>query len=121
MRKLVTTHVCPPIPDRRNDWCAHYDGDEESGDIGWGATEAEAIADFRDNYQDEADLRLDGQCACPYCFESSGYVWEHGNDWESGPWSHQTNIPCGHCNGTGVYEEPAPAAPPERPDDEVAF
>ena len=22
-----------------------------------------------------------GQAPCPACFESSGYVWEHGNDW----------------------------------------
>jgi len=39
---------------------------------------------------------------CPHCFESSGYVWEHGNDWNSGPWSHQTNIPCPKCDGAGV-------------------
>lgn len=62
-RKIVTTCIFPPIPDRRNDWCAHYDGDEESGQYGYGATEAEAVADFRDNYQDEADLRLDGAIA----------------------------------------------------------
>lgn len=42
---------------------------------------------------------------CPHCFESSGYVWEHGTSWETGPWSHQTNIPCRECNGTGVVEE----------------
>lgn len=45
-----------------------------------------------------------GFAPCPACFESSGYVWEHGNDWESGPWSHQTNIPCRECNGTGLVE-----------------
>lgn len=45
-----------------------------------------------------------GQAPCPACFESSGYVWEHGNDWNSGPWSHQTNIPCKHCNGTGTVD-----------------
>lgn len=39
---------------------------------------------------------------CPCCFESSGYVWEHGHDRESGPWSVQTNIPCRECNGTGM-------------------
>lgn len=38
---------------------------------------------------------------CPHCFESSGYVWQHGNDWENGPWSVQTNIPCRECNGAG--------------------
>lgn len=38
---------------------------------------------------------------CPYCYESCGYVVEFGNDWDSGPWSHQTNIPCRECLGTG--------------------
>lgn len=47
-----------------------------------------------------------GQAPCPHCFESSGYIWEHGNDWNSGPWSHQTNIPCRHCNGTGTVDSP---------------
>ena len=47
-----------------------------------------------------------GQAPCPACFESSGYEWEHGNDWDSGPWSHQTNIPCRHCNGTGTVDSP---------------
>lgn len=47
-----------------------------------------------------------GQAPCPACFESSGYVWGHGNDWNSGPWSHQTNIPCNHCNGTGTVDSP---------------
>lgn len=50
------------------------------------------------------DERYPGYAPCPCCFESSGYVWEHGNDWESGPWSHQTNIPCRECNGTGMVE-----------------
>lgn len=36
MRKIVTTHVYPPIPDRRWDWCAYYDGEEETGNVGWG-------------------------------------------------------------------------------------
>jgi len=48
--------------------------------------------------------RYTAYAPCPCCFESSGYVWEHGNDWESGPWSHQTNIPCRACNGTGLVE-----------------
>lgn len=41
---------------------------------------------------------------CPCCFESSGYVWEHGNDWDTGPWSVQTTTRCGKCNGTGFVE-----------------
>ena len=56
-------------------------------------------------YLDDPD-EYPGQAPCPHCFESSGYVWEHGNDWNSGPWSHQTNIPCKYCNGTGTVDSP---------------
>lgn len=49
MRKIVTSHVFPPIPDRSHDWCAYYDGEEEAGLYGYGATEAEAIEDFVTN------------------------------------------------------------------------
>jgi hypothetical protein len=41
---------------------------------------------------------------CPCCFESSGYLWEHGSDWDTGPWSVQTTTQCGECNGTGFVE-----------------
>jgi len=45
--KIITAFVNPPIPDRRFDWSAHYDGHEEGGDaMCWGRTEAEAIADL---------------------------------------------------------------------------
>lgn len=44
--KIVTTHVYPPIPIRTFDWCAYFDGEEEDGNYGYGATRAEAIADF---------------------------------------------------------------------------
>ncbi len=57
-RKIVTKHIFPPIPTRMVDWSAHYDGEEEAGNYGWGATEAEAIADFVENYQEEHDERL---------------------------------------------------------------
>lgn len=46
-RKIVTSFVFPPIPDRNNDWEAHFDGDEpnDNGQMltGRGATEQEAI------------------------------------------------------------------------------
>jgi hypothetical protein len=45
-KKIVTCCMYPPIPDRRFDWCAHWDGEEETGDYGWGRTEQEAIDDF---------------------------------------------------------------------------
>ena len=56
--KIVTSHVYPPIPTRANDWCAHYDGEEEAGGYGWGATEAEAILDFVENCKDDHDERM---------------------------------------------------------------
>jgi hypothetical protein len=52
-RKLVTSCQYPPIPDRRFDWCAYFDGTEEDGNYGWGSTEAEAIDDFIENYAEE--------------------------------------------------------------------
>lgn len=45
-KPIVTTHVYPPIPCRKFDWCAYPDGEEENGDYGWGATEDEAIDDL---------------------------------------------------------------------------
>src|SRR5690349_11954714 len=45
-KPIVTTHVCPPIPCRRNDWCAYPDGEEENGNYGWGRSEEAAIADL---------------------------------------------------------------------------
>lgn len=57
-RKIVTSHVYPPIPVRKMDWCAHYDGEEEAGNYGWGRTEAEAVADFIANCADDHDERL---------------------------------------------------------------
>lgn len=60
MRKIITYCACPPIPVRQYDWLAYYDGDEEAGQYGSGATEEEAIADFIENYQEDCDLRLDG-------------------------------------------------------------
>ena len=57
-RKIKTVCVYPPIPDRRFDWCAFYDGEEEAGNYGQGATEAEAVADFIENYAEGHDERL---------------------------------------------------------------
>lgn len=57
-RRIVTSYQHPPIPDRSNDWCAHYAGEEEAGHYGWGRTEAEAIDDFIQNQQADHDERL---------------------------------------------------------------
>jgi hypothetical protein len=43
---IITSHVYPPIPIRAYDWCAHADGHEECGPVGWGETEAAALADL---------------------------------------------------------------------------
>ena len=51
-----------------------------------------------------AQPEYEGQAPCPACFESSGYVWEHGFDWNTGPWSNQTTIQCRECNGTGTVD-----------------
>lgn len=53
-RKIKTTHIFPPIPDRSNDWCAYYEGTEEAGPYGWGPTEKAAIDDLKQNYEVEA-------------------------------------------------------------------
>lgn len=35
-----------------------------------------------------------GYAPCQHCFESCGFVCEFGNDWNDGPYVHQTRIPC---------------------------
>lgn len=46
MKKIITSYVCPPVPFRGADWCAYFDGEEEAGNYGYGATEQEAIDDL---------------------------------------------------------------------------
>jgi hypothetical protein len=53
MTNIVTYFVYPPIPDRTQDWCAYYDGEEELGHYGWGRTESEAVQDLKDSYDPE--------------------------------------------------------------------
>lgn len=49
--RIRTRCEYPPIPDRRFDYLAYYDGEEdEHCDTGWGRTEAEAVADLIENY-----------------------------------------------------------------------
>jgi len=46
-RRIITRHIYPPISDRRWDWCAYHDGDEELPHLyGWGSTKEEAVADL---------------------------------------------------------------------------
>ena len=60
MTKIITRCIYPPIPDRRFDWLAYYEDQDECGPFGYGRTEADAIADLRDNYDELGD-----PCPCP--------------------------------------------------------
>lgn len=53
MRKIITHNEQPPIPDRRFDWVAFYDGEEERCEYGYGITEAAAVADLVSNWGDQ--------------------------------------------------------------------
>lgn len=46
MDKIITHHEYPPIPIRDFDWVAVTDNYEPGHPIGYGRTEAEAIADL---------------------------------------------------------------------------
>lgn len=56
-RKIITTHVHPPIPLRSMDWQAHFDGDEPNDNgqmpVGRGEAEYVAIIDLIENYEGE--------------------------------------------------------------------
>ncbi len=58
IRKVITHHEYPPIPDRQFDWCAYFDGEEELGHYGWGRTKLEAIRDLLENYDTSAALDI---------------------------------------------------------------
>jgi hypothetical protein len=45
--KIITEYTYPPIPLRQFDWEACRDYWDEGDPIGYGATEAEAIADLK--------------------------------------------------------------------------
>jgi hypothetical protein len=54
-RKIITSHVHPPIPTDKFDWCAYYDDvGADASPYGWGRTEAEAIADLKENFIEDA-------------------------------------------------------------------
>jgi hypothetical protein len=78
-RAFIVSHVFPPIPDRRWDWCAYRDGMEENTHAyGWGTTDEEAIADMlrlekeEAEYEEEMQAIREGRCTCeadPYAYE----------------------------------------------------
>jgi hypothetical protein len=58
-RTIITSSTHSPLPTRINDFCAFYEGEEEAGNYGYGATPEAAIADFIENCQEDHDERLD--------------------------------------------------------------
>jgi len=48
MKNIITNYIKPPIPTTRYDWEAYYEGDEESGIIGYGKTKEEAIKELKE-------------------------------------------------------------------------
>lgn len=67
-RKIITTHIYPPIPTRQFDWCAYLDGEEENTHRqGWGATESEAIDDLNRVLDEEAEAEATLEDYPPGC------------------------------------------------------
>jgi hypothetical protein len=85
--KIITNYWAKPIPDRQFDWSAWCDGDEPNDNgqmmVGYGRTEAEAIA----------DLRI---VACEAC-GTEGRVLVT----VAGQWDPENRGPCPYCDGTG--------------------
>ena len=63
MKTIVTSHPYPPIPLRSMDWQACFDGEEEDGPYGYGATETEAIEDLKRNRVQHWKRRANEGCA----------------------------------------------------------
>lgn len=47
---IIVNCISPSIPDRRWDFCAFHEGEEERREYGYGATEQEAIDDLLAEY-----------------------------------------------------------------------
>lgn len=79
--KIVTSHIYPPIPIRQFDWCAvtdNYDADcDQDGffsthPVGYGATEAEAIADLRAQLDEDVCPECGADKCCYACASQGG-------------------------------------------------
>lgn len=70
--KIVTEHVCPPIPDRSFDWAAYLDGYEPGAPYGGGSTEAEAIRNLRDQVCKDGGGDIGGLGECLTCNAECG-------------------------------------------------
>ena len=54
---ITTTHNPPPIPLRCFDWSATLADYDEGDPVGYGATEAEAVEDLKEQMEDRGDGR----------------------------------------------------------------
>lgn len=79
--KVITSHICPPIPVHSFDWMAHFDGQDEDGPRGWGSTEQEAVNDLFDNTDIEDLARW---------FNISTFAIETHRDPDYGQWVAHT-------------------------------
>lgn len=61
MSQIVTEYMYVPGPLEGHDWVAIFDGDEEQGLRGYGATEEAAKADLVEQWEDEQEPD------CPTC------------------------------------------------------
>ena len=76
-KKIVTVNIYPPIPVRTFDWTAYYDGDEEAGPAGYGATEEAAVRDLLE----QVEAYDYGDCTCePGAARPAEWCPEHGRD-----------------------------------------
>ena len=57
-KKIITSNTFPPIPIRDFDWCAYFDGEEETNHYGWGRTEAGAVDDLKRLEQERLEATL---------------------------------------------------------------
>lgn len=72
--KVVTSNIFPPIPLRKFDWCAYFDG-EEDGLVGYGPTEVDAI----DDLMCLQDARGDGEAEAEP-FDHQAARFDHNRD-----------------------------------------
>lgn len=52
-RKIITSHVYPPIPMRNFDWCAYDDDLHPDGPQGWGSSERAAVDDLMEQLKED--------------------------------------------------------------------
>ena len=62
-KKMIIRYIFPPIPQRQFDYTAYWEKDEGTPHAGFGATEAEAIADLQRLDQERWEAELSGEYA----------------------------------------------------------